>query len=97
MPTWRGRGLGHGLRRTAARTKKGGGVDRRRNGGMLGGREGGKRASLAIPGIVIVLLEGLTRGVRERPRENRKNPRKSDDVALPWPVPFRNKGGFRFC
>jgi len=49
------KGPGHELRGTA-RKKKGGGVDRRRDGDAR--KEG--NALRAILGIVIVLLEGLT-------------------------------------
>jgi len=90
MPTWRGRGLGHGLRRTA-RTKKGGGVDRQRNGDA--GKEGNTLRHTRN-------CNSFARGVNalcESAPARIERTRRSDDAALPWPVPFRNKGGFRFC
>lgn len=84
------KGPGHGLRRTA-RAKKGGGVDRRRNGDAR--KEG--NVLLAIPGIVIVLLAGVNAVCpRERPRENRKNPKdRTTWLCLDPPCRSGNRGG----
>lgn len=57
------KGPRRGLRGTA-RVKKGGGADRRRDGVLE--RRGTR---FATPGIVIVLLAGLTRCARAPPRE----------------------------
>jgi len=74
------KGPGHELRGTA-RKKKGGGVDRRRDGDAR--KEG--NALRAILGIVIVLLEGLTWCESAPARIERT--RRSDDVALSWSGP----------
>lgn len=62
------KGSGHGLRGTA-RTKKGGGVDRQRDGDAR--KEGN---ALRHTRNCNSFARGV-KGVRERPRENRKNPK----------------------
>lgn len=57
-----------------------------------------KGTLLAIPGIVIVLLEGLTRGWCENtPRENRKNPKDRTMWHCLGGIAEARGGSLRFC
>lgn len=84
------KGPGHGLRGTA-RTKKGGGVDRRRDGDAR--KEGN---ALRHTRNCNSFARGVNAMCESAPARIERT-RRSDDVALSWSVPFRTKGYFCFC